>query len=166
MQWDKEIYNNLIICYTPARGLITNCVEQAAAISCQHYRILESTPNFRLENYQVDVQKEDGDSKERVDVNEAQILDEILSTGKTDCKAGIMINREKYKIISYDAYFKTAYLSKSNGGACAIKTNQTIVFASWNKDLVTGGVRSFHQNASFCNERCRKFAQSLVAVGL
>lgn len=129
MQWDKEIYNNLLISYTPQRGLLTDCVEHAAVLSAENFEILSSTQNFYLETYQIEQENEEG-KLERIAVNEAEILNDVLSSGRVISKAGVRINREKYSIMNYDSYFQILHLKKPDGGACAIKTNKMIVFAS------------------------------------
>ena len=65
-----------------------------------------------------------------IDLNEYNLA---FNTGKVTNPAGLRLNGQKFFIVVYDKDSSTMYLKKEKGGACAVKTNKTIVIGTFDQ---------------------------------
>ena len=159
MSWQAYVDTQLL-----QKGDTNGCVEHGALMSIQDLGLWASTPNFSLGSYNVDLPTDDGESTQSVQVNELEILKEALANkGVTTHRAGLRINNEKYFLVNDDEDRHTTYLKKHGGGACLVRTNMAVIFASWNGALAASD--GTPQNPGLCNEQCEKLADYLRSVG-
>ena len=123
--------------------------------------ILASTPGFQLGKYLYDM-KIDATNTKKVEVDEKKILIELVNTGKPNEEVGVRLNNVKYMVSMYDKDKNLFYLSKQKGGACIMKTAQTIIFASYMSEMKLSN--NTFQSPGMCNERVEFLAQLLIAA--
>ncbi len=134
-------------------------ISEHAAILDQKGNILAATPGFNLGTYTYDMQVDDKNVK-KVPIDEKKILSQVVLAGATDCEAGVRINNQKHMLVNYDPAKKLAYFSKVGGGACAMATKTTIVFASYNSSLPMSDGNA--QNPGLCNQAVEQLAQVFI----
>lgn len=165
MSWQAFVDTQLLTKTTTA-GDVHNCVESGALLSAADASAWAATPNFSLRNYSVTVTEEDEVTTTTIDYNEAAaVLHLFAHSGAAINDAGIRINGEKYYLANFDSEKHTIYLKKNAGGACLARTNQAIVFASWNGGLSTSGAETTPQNHGLCNQVTEKLADYLKTIG-
>ena len=164
MSW-QEFVDTQLLAKTTTAGAVLNCVESGALLSAADASAWAATPNFSLRSYDVTVTDED-ESTSTVHYDEAAaVLHMFANAGAAINSAGIRINGEKYFLTNFDADKPSAYLKKNAGGACLARTNQAIVFASWNGGHSTTGAETNAQSPSLCNEVTEKLADYLKTIG-
>jgi profilin len=165
MSWQAFVDTQLLVKTTTA-GEVHNCVESGALLSAADASAWAATPNFTLRTYSVTVTEEDEVTTTNINYSEpAAVLHLFAQAGAAINDAGIRINGEKYYLVSYDAEKQTIYLKKNAGGACLARTNQAIVFASWNGGQSTTGAETTPQNPGLCNQVTEKLADYLKSIG-
>lgn len=164
MSWND--YINQLSTKETHSGALGNCVEHAGIVSLADGSIWAQTPNFGLYGYNVDVPTEDGAGTQSIPINEIDLFLHVANNdGVSNSLAGIRIANEKYFKVSSDPANKTVYLKKNGGGACIVKCNQCIVFASWNGGVNTTGAAATPQTPGLCNEQCEKLGEFLKNSG-
>ena len=158
--WQKYIDGFLVNKQLPGGKWLQKASESAAIVS-HAGAIMASTPGFALGTYVYDMHVDDKTVK-KVPIDEKKILTQVALTGSAaGFEAGIRINNMKYMLVRYDPGKKLAYFSKIGGGACAMATKSTIVFASYNSTLAMSDGKP--QNPGVCNEVVEKLGDTLVA---
>jgi hypothetical protein len=122
-----------------------------------------TAPGFALYNYEFELQQEDG-TKKKVPVSEFKGVFEATKGNRKGTEAGIRIANQKYMFIKHNPENNSVYLAREGGGgACVVRTNQTIVIGVWNKAAEMSNKKM--QNAGDCNELTEKMADYLKASG-
>eukprot|EP01017_Pseudomicrothorax_dubius_P001706 TRINITY_DN0_c614_g1_i7.p1 TRINITY_DN0_c614_g1~~TRINITY_DN0_c614_g1_i7.p1 ORF type:complete len:149 (+),score=34.57 TRINITY_DN0_c614_g1_i7:55-501(+) len=111
----------------------------AAILSGADATIWAASPGFTISKYDAEVPTDDGEGTRKVPVDEAKLLVEAFNNRGiiTSSPAGLRVSGKKWKAVRYDPELNMLYLKIEKGGACAVKTNQTIVFGTYDGE---GGV--------------------------
>lgn len=167
MSWQAFVDTQLLTKNTAA-GPVNNCVESGALLSAADGSVWAQTPNFALSNYSLAIpDEEDEERTNQVEYNEAaNLLHMFAHDGAAINAAGIRINGEKYYLVNSDKEKHTIYLKKNGGGASLARTNQAIVFASWNGSHSTAGAETVPQTPALCNQVTEALADYLKSNGL
>ena len=108
-------------------------VNEFAAIYGHDGNAWATSPGFALYTYEYDLAQEDG-SKKKVPVNEFKCVFEATKGNRKGSEAGIRIANQKYMFIKHNAENNSVYLAREGGGgACVVRTAQTIIIGVWNK---------------------------------
>ena len=122
-----------------------------------------TSPGFALYNYEFDLPQEDG-SKKKVPVSEFKACFEATKGNRKGTEAGIRIANQKYMFIKHNPENNSVYLAREGGGgACIIRTAQTIVIGVWNKAATMSNTQL--QNAGDCNELVEGMGKYLSQSG-
>ena len=160
--WDKYLNGYLLNKQLPDKKWLQNIVEHAAIVS--HAGVIySSTKGFTLGTYEIEVETEKGGKKKEM-IDEKAILAQIVLKGTPiGLASGVRINNEKHMLVRYDPGKMLAYFAKRDGGACAMATKTTIIYASYdkNKTLSDGNT----QNPGVCNEVVEKLGDILYKSG-
>ncbi|TNV75876.1 hypothetical protein FGO68_gene17275 [Halteria grandinella] len=141
---------------------LTNVCE-FAAIYGHDGNAWATSPGFALYNYEFDLTQEDG-SKKKVPVSEFKACFEATKGNRKGSEAGIRIANQKYMFIKHNPENNSVYLAREGGGgACIIKTGQTIVIGVWNKAASMSNGQL--QNAGDCNELVEAMGKYLIQSG-
>ncbi len=160
--WDKYVNGFLVNKQLPG-GKWLQKITEAAAITDQSGNTYAATPSFKLGAYKHVLDDGTGKPKE-VPIDEKMILAKVVMTGSTEgLVAGVRINGQKHMLVNYDATKKLAYFAKPSGGACAMASKKTIVYAAYNNTLNMSDGKA--QNPGVCNEVVEKLAALLIKNG-
>ena len=122
-----------------------------------------TSPGFALYNYEFDLTQEDGSTK-KVPVSEFKACFEATKGNRKGSEAGIRIANQKYMFIKHNPENNSVYLAREGGGgACIIKTGQTIVIGVWNKAATMSNGKL--QTAGDCNEVVEAMGKYLIQSG-
>lgn len=106
---------------------------------------------------------EDG-GKKSVAVDEFKAVLEATKGNRKACEAGIRIANQKYMMIKHNPENNSVYLAREGGGgACAIRTAQTVIVGVWNKAATMSNGQL--QTAGACNELVENMAKYLGQSG-
>ena len=157
--WDKYIQGFLTNKQLPGGKWLQKVVESAAIVA-HNGTILAATPGFTLGTYVYDMQVDEKTTK-KVPIDEKKIITTAVLTGDVSAfEAGVRISNQKYMMVNYDVPTKLAYFSKIGGGACAMATKTTIIFASYKNSLMMSDGNP--QNPGLCNEVVEKLATTFI----
>ncbi len=134
-----------------------------AAIYGHDGNVWAQSPGFSLYTYEFDLPQEDG-SKKKVTVNEFKSVFEATKGNRKGSEAGIRIANQKYMFIKHNPENNSVYLAREGGGgACVVRTAQTIIIGVWNKAAQMSNGKM--QNAGDCNELVENMAKYLGTSG-
>ena len=134
-----------------------------AAIYGLDGNVWAQSPGFSLYTYEFDLLQEDG-SKKKVTVNEFKAVFEATKGNRKGSEAGIRIANQKYMFIKHNPENNSVYLAREGGGgACVVRTAQTIIIGVWNKAALMSNGKT--QNAGDCNELTEGMAKYLGTSG-
>jgi hypothetical protein len=170
MSWQDYITNYLVNNTDPNNGKTAFGVCAAGAIiSNADGTIWACTPGFALKNDYVEIEKEDGSGKEKIQLNEfAHLLEAFNNKGECKSKGGLWINGEKHYAVSYDGDLGILYLKKSGGGAAIARSNLGFVIGSFetsNKLKNYNGAEE-PQNPGMTNRAVQELQAFLLANNL
>ena len=141
---------------------LTN-VNQFAAIYGHNGAKWASSPGFELYNYEYELMNEDG-TKKKVPVDEFQCCMKATAGNRKGSEAGIRIANQKYMMVQHNPENNSVYLGREGGGgACIVKTAQTIIIGVWNKAAIMSNGKP--QTAGHCNELVENMAKYLAQSG-
>ena len=122
-----------------------------------------TAPGFALYNYEFELNQEDG-TKKKVPVSEFKACFEATKGNRKGSEAGIRIANQKYMFIKHNPENNSVYLAREGGGgACVVRTAQTVIIGVWNKAGVMSNGKL--QNAGDCNELTESMAKFLATSG-
>jgi profilin len=169
MSWQDYINGYLLNNTDPNTGkTATNVSQHAAIVGNTDGTLWAGTPNFSLQSYSFEVEKDDGTTT-NVQFDEFKNLaDAFANNGFTNLPGGIRINNEKYFSVNFDSERNVLYLKKSGGGAAVAKSNLGFVIATFSSSLKT---RNYHgaeepQNPGLVNKAVEDLQKFLVENNL
>ena len=141
---------------------LTGCNEFAAIYGLDG-NAWATSPGFALYTYGFDLPQEEGPPK-KVEVNEFKCVLEATKGNRKGSEAGIRIANQKYMLIQHNPEKNSAYLAREGGGgACIVRTAQTVIVGVWNKAGMMSNGKT--QSQGTCNELVEDMAKYLGASG-
>lgn len=169
MSW-QDYVNSYLVNFTDVHTgqTASNVCEHGAIIGNTDGTVWASTPNFTLQSYTAEVEKDDGTTQQVTIEEFANLLDAFNNKGATSKAGGIRIAKEKYFIVSFDSERGVMYLKKSGGGACVAKSNLGFVIGTFASKLKA---KNFHgteepQNPGLTNRACEELQKFLLENNL
>lgn len=166
--WNEYVTHYLVDHDDPNTGKTAhNICERGAILSSSDGTAWGSTPEFKLEHYDISMPTQDGNSA-------VQRVDELLDLKYTfDGRGrppshGIRLMREVYQVVNFDSERGLMYLKKSGGGACVARTNSTFVIGTFRSDHKTTTYQGEEvpQNFGLVNRCCEALQKVLLESNL
>jgi hypothetical protein len=173
MSWNDYVNAYLVNYVDQQHGkAYLNCCEQGGILSNTDGTMWAASTGFTLQKYPIEIEKEDGSGKEKIEVDEFKnLVNAFDNNGVSTAKGGIHINKEKYLIVSYNADKKIMYLKKAGGGGAVGKSGKAFSIATFStskKLTVKAGNNTTEQNQNpgICNTGVEKLQDFLLANNL
>ena len=121
--------------------------------------LLASTPKFKLEKYKLEIKVDEANFKE-IEIDEISMLLDLVEKGIINTPMGLSIGKMFYQLESKDQEKGIFILSKTDGGACIMKTIHSIVFGSYSTKIKMTDNQP--QNSEVCNDRVISLGKLII----